>query len=89
MLDSSINNFNSRFPLPNYYQDLGNITTAARSLFFNPLMTTGFGAGFHQFDVYNYTLENTKLYNTTKPFTELVLAKSVYTLLMRLKVFCR
>lgn len=70
-LDSSINNFNSRFPLPNYYQDLGNFTTAARSLVFNPLMTTGFGAGFHQFDVYNYTLENTKLYNTTKPFTEL------------------
>ncbi len=70
-LDSSINNFNTRFPLPNYYQDLGNFTTAARSLIFNPLLTTGFGAGFHGFDIYNYNLENTKLFNTTKPFTEL------------------
>ena len=70
-LDSSINNFNIRFPLPNYYQDLGNLSTAARSLIFNPLLTAGFDAGFHQFDVYNYSLENTELFNTTKPYTEL------------------
>ena len=71
LLDTSISNFNARFPLPNTYYNLGNLGTAAQSYLFNPLLTTGFGAGFHQFDVYNYTLENTRLFETTKPYTEL------------------
>ena len=71
LLDTSISNFNARFPLPNTYYNLGNLATAAQSYLFNPLLTTGFSAGFHQFDVYNYTLENTRLFETTKPYTEL------------------
>lgn len=70
-LDSSINDFYTRFALPYYYTHLGNLGTAAHSYLFNPLLKAGFDAGFHQFDIYNYSLENTKLYQTTKPFTEL------------------
>ncbi len=70
-LDSSINDFYSRFPLPYFYNHTGNIGTAAKSLLFNVNNQIGFNAGFHQFDIYNYTLDNTKLFQTTKPYTEL------------------
>lgn len=70
-LDSSINDFTTRFPLPYYYHNLGNYGTAAQSFFFNPLMKPGFDAGFHQYDIYQYTLEGTRLFQTTRPYTEL------------------
>ncbi len=70
-IDSSINDFTTRFPLPYYYHTLGNYSTASQSFFFNPLMKPGFDAGFHQYDVYAFTLEGTKLYQTTRPYTEL------------------
>ena len=71
VLDTTINDFYSRFPLSYTYNHLGNLGTAAYSLLFNPTLKVGFDAGFHQFDGYNFNLENTKLYQTTKPFTEL------------------
>lgn len=70
-IDSSINDFTTRYPFPYYYHNLGNYGTAAQSYFFNPLMKAGFDAGFHQYDIYGYTLENTKLYQSTRPYTEL------------------
>jgi hypothetical protein len=70
-LDSSINDFTTRFPLPWYYHTLGNYGTAAKSYFFKPLMKAGFDAGFHQYDIYKFTPENTKFYQTTRPYTEL------------------
>jgi hypothetical protein len=71
LLDSSISDFYTRFPLPYHYKHLGNLATAATSFLFNPQLQVGFDPGFHQFDAYNYTLENTKLFHTTKPYTEL------------------
>lgn len=70
-LDSSINDFTTRFPLPYYYHTLGNYSTASQSFFFNPVMKPGFDAGFHQYDIYAYTLEGTRLFQTTRPYTEL------------------
>jgi hypothetical protein len=70
-IDSSINDFTTRFPLPYYYHTLGNYSTASQSYFFNPIMKPGFDAGFHQYDIYSYTLEGTRLYQTTRPYTEL------------------
>ncbi|MCW5905428.1 MAG: hypothetical protein KIT64_07540 [Chitinophagaceae bacterium] len=70
-LDSSINDFAKKFAQPYYYQNNGNYGTAARSLLFNPLMKAGWDAGFHQFDIYDYTIENTKFFQTTRPYTEL------------------
>ena len=70
-LDSSINDFTTRFPLPYYYHTLGNYSTASQSYFFNPIMKPGFDAGFHQYDIYSYTVEGTRLFQTTRPYTEL------------------
>jgi len=70
-LDSSINNFYSRFVVSDQYVDMGNLGSAARSLIFSPFMKPGFDAGFHAYDVYRYTPENSKFYNTTRPYSEL------------------
>ncbi|MDE3236554.1 MAG: hypothetical protein KGO81_11415 [Bacteroidota bacterium] len=70
-IDSSINDFTTRFPQPYWYNTLGNFGTAAQSLLFSPIMKAGWDEGLHQYDMYNFTLENTKLYQTTRPYTEL------------------
>ncbi len=71
LIDSSINDFTTRFPLPYYYHTLGNYGTAAQSFLFNPLMKAGFDPGFHQYDIYAFTVEDTRFYQTTRPYTEL------------------
>lgn len=70
-LDSSINDFGTRFPTPYYYTDLGNTGTAARSLIFSPYLKPGFDAGFHAYDLYKYTVEGSRFFQTTRPYTEL------------------
>ena len=70
-LDSSINDFTTRYPLPANYVTLGNLGTAAHSLLFNPNLKPGFDPGFHSFDIYRFKIEDTKFYQTTRPYTEL------------------
>ncbi|HCL05084.1 MAG TPA: hypothetical protein DHW64_03570, partial [Chitinophagaceae bacterium] len=70
-IDSSINDFYTRFPLPYRFHSLGNYGTAAQSLIFEPFMKAGFDPGFHAYDIYRYTTTNTRLYQTTRPYTEL------------------
>ncbi len=70
-LDSNINDFSRRFPLPYYSTHLGNLGNAARSYLFTPPMKPGFDIGFHAYDVYKFKIEDTKIYQTTRPFTEL------------------
>jgi len=70
-LDSSINDFTSRFPLPADYVTLGNFGTAAHSLLFNPNLKPGFDPGFHAFDIYRFTIQDTKFYQTTRPYSQL------------------
>lgn len=70
-IDSSINDFYVRFPLPYQYHSLGNYGTAAQSLLFSPFMRPGFDAGFHAYDIYQFTIQQTKFYQTTRPYTEL------------------
>jgi hypothetical protein len=70
-LDSSINDFRSRYPFPWYYQDLGNDGTAARSLLFAPNAKAGFDPGFHAYDVYKFRIEDSRFFQTTRPYTEL------------------
>lgn len=70
-IDSSITDFYSRLPMGPSYHTLGTYGSPAQSYFFNPVMKAGWDPGFHQFDIYNFTTENTKFYQTTKPYTEL------------------
>ncbi len=70
--DSSINDFYTGFPLPYTFYNLGNTGTATNAYLFSPLWKAGFDAGFHQYEIYNYTLASTAFYQTTRPYTELV-----------------
>ncbi len=70
-IDSSINDWYTRFPVPASYDYMGNFGAAAHSLLFTPNMKPGFDAGFHSFDIYKYTLTGTRFYTTTRPYTEL------------------
>ncbi len=70
-LDSSINDFDKYFSIPSSYLYLGNNGAAAYSLIYKPSAKPGWDAGFHAFDIYRYTLEESKFYKTNKPFTQL------------------
>ena len=70
-LDSSLNDFSNKLVQPYWYNNLGNYGTAAHSLVFSPLMKAGWDAGFHQYDMYNFRVEDTRFFTTTRPFTEL------------------
>ncbi len=69
-LDSSVNDFFVHYPIPYTSYNLGNLGTASNSYLFKPKMNIGWDAGFHSFDTYLYTLEQTPFYQTTRPFTE-------------------
>ncbi|MEP6949302.1 MAG: putative porin [Ginsengibacter sp.] len=70
-LDSSINDFDRFYTVPANYVTLGNNGTAAFPVLFSPILKAGWDAGFHAFDLYMYSLENTRFFKTTKPFTQL------------------
>ena len=70
-IDSSINDYYSRLPMGPNFHTLGSYGAPAQSYSFNPIMKAGWDPGFHQFDIYNFTTENTKFYQTTKPYSEL------------------
>jgi hypothetical protein len=69
-LDTSINDFYKYFPLPANAQFLGNNGAAAYPLVFSPTLKSGWDPGFHAFDHYRFSLENTRFFKTTKPFTQ-------------------
>ncbi len=69
--DSSINDFTKWYLIPANYFYLGNIGTAAKSLLFSPNMKAGWDAGFHAYDIYRFTTEGNRFFNTTRPYTEL------------------
>ena len=70
-LDTNINDFYKYFSVPAAQQYLGNNGTAGYSLLFTPIVKAGWDAGFHAFDVYRYTLENSRFFKTTKPYTKI------------------
>lgn len=70
-LDSSINDFTRRFPLPATNIFLGNAGTASRSILFSPVLQSGWDPGFHAFDIYKWKLEKVRFFNTTRPYSEL------------------
>ena len=69
--DSSINDFSKKFLIPANYLYLGNTGSAAKSLLFSPLLKAGWDAGFHAYDIYRLRPEETRFFNTTRPYTEL------------------
>ncbi|MBM3432648.1 MAG: hypothetical protein FJX92_06580 [Bacteroidetes bacterium] len=70
-LDSSVNEIDRRFPIRSDWIHLGNLGTAARPLAFTPRMKPGFDPGFHSLDIYAWTPEQARFYQTTRPYTDL------------------
>jgi hypothetical protein len=70
-LDSSIFDYSRKVPQPPSYVNLGNIGTAARNLSFSPNMRSGWDPGWHAYDLYTFKTDETRFYNTTKPYSEL------------------
>lgn len=68
-IDSSINDFDTYFPVPSSWQFLGNNGAAAFPLIFQPYAKAGWDPGFHAFDLYQFRVEDTKFYKTTRPFS--------------------
>jgi hypothetical protein len=71
MLDSSIADFSKRFPIPATHIFLGNTGTASRSILFSPLLKPGWDPGFHALDIYKWTIDKARFFNTTRPYSEL------------------
>ena len=69
--DFSINDFDKYFSVPTTHQYLGNNGAAAYSLVYSPFARPGWDAGFHALDIYRYSLEATRFYKTTKPYSQL------------------
>ena len=70
-LDSSINDFTTRFPIPATNIYLGNLGNASKSILFSPSLKPGWDPGFHAFDAYKWKLESVRFFNTTRPYSEL------------------
>ncbi len=70
-LDSSINDFAHRFPIPATNIYLGNLGNASRSLLFSPNLSAGFDPGFHAFDIYKWTADKVRFFNTTRPYSSI------------------
>ena len=70
-MDTSINDFFVHYPVPYTNYNLGNLGAASKSYLTNTIQNAGLDLGFHAYDVYNFTLEQTPFYQTTRPFTEL------------------
>ncbi len=70
-IDSSVDDFDKYYSVPSTYQYLGNNGAAAFSLLYQAPRHAGWDLGFHAFDVYKYTVESTRYYTTTKPFSSL------------------
>ena len=71
LIDSSINDFTKRFPVPATYHYLGNTGTAATSILFAPQQKIGWDPGFHAYDIYKWMPDRVHFFNTTRPYTEL------------------
>ncbi len=70
-LDSTLNDFNKYFSIPAQYLTLGNNGSASYPILFTPQLKAGWDAGFHAYDAYRFTLEGTRFFKTTRPFTQL------------------
>lgn len=70
-LEGSLNDFYKYYIIPFTWQYLGNSGAAGYSLLFSPNTKTGIDPGFHAFDAYKFTVETSRFFKTTRPFTQI------------------
>lgn len=71
LLDSSVSDFTTRFPIKATTLHLGNLGSASRSLLFSAPGTIGFDAGLHAYDLYKWTEGDVRFFQTTRPYSEI------------------
>ncbi len=71
VFDSSITDFTRRYPIPWHHAHLGNLGNATYDLIFAPFWKPGWDHGFHAYDAYLFTVEDTRFYTTTRPYSEI------------------
>jgi hypothetical protein len=72
--DTLLNNFHNYDPVAKSswkYQDLGNIGSAAKPVFYALPEQIGLTSGFHAYDIYFRDPSKRKFYDTKSPFTEM------------------
>ena len=72
--DTSLTNFHNYDPVAKSnwkYQDLGNIGSATKSIWYEIPDVIGTQSGFNAYNLYFHAPENTKYYDTKSPFTEM------------------
>jgi Putative porin len=70
-LDSAIFYLSNKIPRPDNWINLGNFGTPAKNLVFTPRMQSGWDPGWHAYDLYLFTTDETRFFHTTKPYTEM------------------
>ena len=70
-IDSTLNDFDRFFSIHANNFTLGNNGSPGMPVLFTPNLKTGWDAGFHAYDMYRFSLEDTRFYRTTRPFTQL------------------
>jgi len=67
--DTSLHTFHRRAFSQPWYRDLGNQGSPTVNLLFTPEPRMGPSLGYHVYDVYRYTTDSMKYYNTTRPYS--------------------
>lgn len=67
--DTSIHTFHRRPFVQPWYKDLGNTGTPAINLLFTPEFRVGPTLGYHVFDIYRFSVDSLRYYNTNKPYS--------------------
>lgn len=73
-IDTSLNNFHNYEPVAKTgyrYQNLANLGSAAKPIFYNVPQQIGRTSGFHVYDLYYHSPDSMKYYNTKSPHTNL------------------
>jgi hypothetical protein len=73
-VDTSLTGFHNYEPVANTwyrYQDLGNLGSAAKPVFYEVPRQIGRTSGFHVYDLYHNSADSIKYFNTKSPYTQL------------------
>lgn len=73
-VDTSLTGFHNYEPVADTwyrYQDLGNLGSAAKPVFYEVPKQIGRTSGFHVYDIYYNSPDSTKYFNTKSPYTQL------------------
>ena len=70
-INNSISDYFDKVGLDADDINLGNNGTSGRSLLYTPRLQPGWDPGFHAYDIYSFTLEDTRFMSTNKPYTQL------------------